>query len=681
MAVLVALFAFSSWACSDDASRPADAGHDILADAGVDADGADIARAERLELRQRRYQVTVGAQVALEAIAYRADGSLEVNPDGIVWETEEPDVAVVDPQSGILSGLRGGETTVNAHFQGLSASATVVVECASDELFQIIPDEVTTSTISHPTTLEFTAIDSRCEPADIDPAKIHWSSSNVFAATVSDGEITPVEAGVTTITGQWNGVADSVTVTVKTVDRLKIVPDHALLEIYDGMRLDVEYYSADGTRFDLGSRDIQWESNSPRVASVTSRGILQAHHGGPAEIVARSVGLETSAVFRVKMAFVDMECTMDSCCAIGEDAHLYCMGENRYGKLGVGDDQPRDYLAAVDADIQFESVDMSRNFTCGLDTTGRAYCWGVNEAANLGIDQPGDEPVYTPTPVATNKRFVDIETLECGVAALTSAGTLLHWGAWPVGKSSGYCVTNSDTDHLTPKFISAGPWDEIVETTYGVLCVRSNTNFYCMGSNGFRQLGQPDLPVWPWWASEFGRFEMPGPASSLTAAYPVLCALDPAGHPWCAGENRSGLLGYVEESDIADTRRQSTPQMVPFPHTFDALYSSGLFICGTKNGEIWCWGENNSCGLGRVPSGPPTYSHTPVRINGLPANWTRFTAGGHFGCVLTADGQPWCWGMNYNTTTRLSFSRGGYDEYCDPEPHPIYPYPEPESQP
>src|SRR5438552_176165 len=75
-------------------------------------------------------------------------------------------------------------------------------------------------------------------------------------------------------------------------------------------------------------------------------------------------------------------------CGVTTSGSAYCWGLNAYGQLGDGTTANRLVPTLVSGGLTFVSVAASTTpdgaHTCGLTTSGSVYCWGLNDHGQLG---------------------------------------------------------------------------------------------------------------------------------------------------------------------------------------------------------------------------------------------------------------------------------------------------------
>ena len=85
-------------------------------------------------------------------------------------------------------------------------------------------------------------------------------------------------------------------------------------------------------------------------------------------------------------------------CGVATDNRAYCWGSSHSGRLGDGAFVDRLSPVRVAGDLRFGGVTTSLGGfdTCGLTTAQRAYCWGSNFAGGLGDGTARDHKVPEP---------------------------------------------------------------------------------------------------------------------------------------------------------------------------------------------------------------------------------------------------------------------------------------------
>jgi alpha-tubulin suppressor-like RCC1 family protein len=136
-------------------------------------------------------------------------------------------------------------------------------------------------------------------------------------------------------------------------------------------------------------------------------------------------------------------------CGVTIAGAAYCWGSNLVGQLGDGTTTSSPVPVAVSGRLTFSSLSLGGLRSCGLITSGAAYCWGANFYGQLGDGSTTSSEV--PVAVSGGLTFSAVsagrETHTCG---LTTSGTAYCWG-WNVsgqlgtGSNSGpeQCPTSS----------------------------------------------------------------------------------------------------------------------------------------------------------------------------------------------------------------------------------------------
>jgi alpha-tubulin suppressor-like RCC1 family protein len=153
------------------------------------------------------------------------------------------------------------------------------------------------------------------------------------------------------------------------------------------------------------------------------------------------------------LAFVRISAGNGYTCGVAKGGAGYCWGANNAGQLGDGSTTSRNAPVQISGGLSFVSMSAGGMSTCGLTKTGGAHCWGSNLSGELGIGSTGTDPVTSPVPVSGGFTFTSISVglnFACGVTSRLGA---FCWGDNALGQlGSGLSVllTDAPTPVATP---------------------------------------------------------------------------------------------------------------------------------------------------------------------------------------------------------------------------------------
>ncbi len=151
-------------------------------------------------------------------------------------------------------------------------------------------------------------------------------------------------------------------------------------------------------------------------------------------------------------------------CALTTSQAVYCWGGIQLyaGQLGHGGGDGSLTPVRVASEAQFASLSLSRQYiwtsSCGLDTGGRALCWGSNRSGEMGasvtdecVTGGGIPCAKTPVAVDTEERFAELHVGEGFVCGRTQDGRILCWGNNDLGQlGDGTTVSRQEPREILP---------------------------------------------------------------------------------------------------------------------------------------------------------------------------------------------------------------------------------------
>lgn len=334
-------------------------------------------------------------------------------------------------------------------------------------------------------------------------------------------------------------------------------------------------------------------------------------------------------------------------CLIRDDGAVWCWGGNEAGQLGDGttEDRARPVRARTPPGVKFTEVTAGENQTCALAADHTVWCWGSNDSGQLGIvNAAGALAAGSPVPVQV--------MLVSGSAPALAFQPLYASQVSTGGKH--VCVVDRETAVLCwgendrgqcGQDLSAGD-DVLVPTAVAGLeegyvgVALSETTSACVKDDG---------SVFELGSNASGQL---GVGSKADAASPVRAQIgsvkraSAGAEHVCAAKNDGSIWcwGYGASVGLAAGDDQTVPQRIL---TADSVWTGGSAFqsCAVQDTALLCWGQSTEgqVGDGRLdPENATVFTPTPALI----ATVTRAAASRGATCATTVDHQLWCWGAN-----------------------------------
>jgi alpha-tubulin suppressor-like RCC1 family protein len=321
--------------------------------------------------------------------------------------------------------------------------------------------------------------------------------------------------------------------------------------------------------------------------------------------------------------------------------------------------------SAASAGLLFAAVTAGGQHTCGVATTGAAYCWGDNTHGALGNGTTANS--LTPMPVPLALPFYELSaggTHTCGTTPSPYPDNYVTycWG----GNGSGQLGDGTTVDRLSPQAVgnSQVVMGAIISSGGNHTCLLDLWNFgfdYCWGANESGQLGD---------GTTIGRtspvdVQRVGytPFGNVTAGGSHTCAeaggFNYPSHSWyCWGANSNGQLGDGTTTDRTSWVLVGEGMSFGYGAAQSGVSAGARHTCGvTYVGAAYCWGLNSS---GELGDGTTSQRTSPTLVAGG-LSFVDVRAGGSHTCGITVAGVAYCWGANDHgqlgdgtTTQRMS---------------------------
>jgi alpha-tubulin suppressor-like RCC1 family protein len=283
-------------------------------------------------------------------------------------------------------------------------------------------------------------------------------------------------------------------------------------------------------------------------------------------------------------------------CALDASSAAYCWGANFYGQLGNGSTAENATPQLVSGGHQFTQLVAGRFHACGITTAQDAYCWGWDYAGQLGAGDVSSErcTFFSLDPCSTTPRLVTgahkwalLSATDRATCGLATTGVTYCWGLDVGGTDGLYCQTSDDLFGCTHAPIQVGSDHLFRNISIGNVhrCEQTgDEKIECWGANYFGAFGSGSLD------QSNTPVQAAGGAAYLVfmASRLGACGLENSGRAQCWGNDAYGQVGNGVMKDA-----QLTPDDVSGGYTFDALATGGGsdHVCGiTREGRALCWG-------------------------------------------------------------------------------------------
>jgi hypothetical protein len=306
------------------------------------------------------------------------------------------------------------------------------------------------------------------------------------------------------------------------------------------------------------------------------------------------------------LAFQTIAVGSSHTCALTTAGDVYCWGANVYGERGDGtppSGNPSNIAVApvrVVGGLTWTAVTTDLEYTCGLATTGQAYCWGRWRQGAGGNS--------TPLPVDTNLTFTTLHAGQGHACGLTAAGEAYCWGNDYYGQIGDSGGPSSPFANAATRVRTSLTFTAIAPSEDHTCAIATTGTGYCWGKNDIGQLGDSTLTNNLAPSRVAGGFTW----TRLAGGAQHTCGISGANaQAYCWGRGYEGQNG---NGTFGPFGVANWPRYVERLHRYQSLAAGFSHTCGVReDGAALCWGDNAA---GQLGTGTTTPSAVPVRVKG-----------------------------------------------------------------
>jgi alpha-tubulin suppressor-like RCC1 family protein len=549
----------------------------------------------------------------------------------VTWASSDTTLAIVN-SIGLVTARKVGTVSI-------TATSGVGVGIAKISVVAALPPSISSITVAPSPafvvvhgTQQLTATVRDASGNVIPGLTVTWQSNNAGVASVSTtGLVTGVTNGSAVISANIGGFLGTSNVTVQTVITLgpsSVAVSPASATIGIGRTQQFTATATDSTGNTFPNATATWSSSNSAVVSISSTGLATGVSAGVATITGTAFGGKGTAPVTVQVLHLIAVSAGDlHSCGLQTDGSAWCWGGDQADQLGDSTETNSSSPVAVHGGLKFASVSAGYAHNCALTTTNAAFCWGDNLSGELGDGTTAHRSL--PVAVTGGVTFTSLTAGQDHSCGLTAAGAAWCWGNNLSGQLGNGLNINSSAPVAVGGGITFATLSAGSQNTCGVA---TNGKAFCWGDNTRGQLGNGTLnasatPVQVTSASTF---------VAISSGFEHACGITAAGAAFCWGSNDEGQLG------TGDTQAHMSPVAVLGGNTFATIGAGGLYTCGlAASGAAFCWGDNIWGELGTGVTSP--LSNVPVAVSGG-LSFRSLSTGNYHVCAMAGGNTAYCWG-------------------------------------
>lgn len=267
-------------------------------------------------------------------------------------------------------------------------------------------------------------------------------------------------------------------------------------------------------------------------------------------------------------------------CGLDAAGLARCVGLNHLGQLGAGPGPSRGSFAEVPGGYRWRRLTAGAAHACGITLEGETLCWGNAFRGALGNGDLTGGAAHLPNPVMGAHEFIELAAGGAFTCGIDTTGAAWCWGADDSGQLGE--GASSTTDQAVPVAVASSERFTALAAGESFVCALAGRTPYCWGRNAGGQLGigtreSSHVPA---------RVQTSEQIAQFTAGRDYVCAVTTASDLLCWGGNWHGQFGdgTREPSDL--------PRRIGGFHRFEQVQAGFASTCGLTRltRQAFCWG-------------------------------------------------------------------------------------------
>lgn len=318
-------------------------------------------------------------------------------------------------------------------------------------------------------------------------------------------------------------------------------------------------------------------------------------------------------------------------CAWTNDGSLYCWGNARDGRIGLGNESEPSKTPRKLALSNVISAAAGEEHTCAVTQDGALYCFGNGTFGRLG--NGAETKAYTPTRVAGVAGAVEVTSGMGHTCVRFSDRRLQCFGLNSAGQLG---IGNQDPTFVSPQNVAIA-FDHVSAGSEHT-CGTSGEKVYCWGNGNSGNLGNGEATI-----ETLPVLTSLTTAASVTAGSGHTCAASTTGQLWCWGAGGAGQLG-IGPIGTGFVFKYSPERISTLANVKGVDAGYGHSCAWTTGGDVYLFGLNDHRQTG-LDVDPTNNVYMPTKLASL-SGVAGCSAGGKHTCAWTSAGDLSCWGAD-----------------------------------